>query len=485
LNKKIKETLTSILTEKNITFLLGAGTSAPFFSSLGNLENVLTHSGISENGRLLVRSIFYEKSIAKNSYLLDYTNDQLLNDNDGKQMLSILFEYKRFIHNIIEYLKVRNSRVSPKRVNIITTNYDLFIETAMDDILVDNPRVHFNDGTNGYLRRILQTDNFNKTLLYSGVFDNYSNEMPTINLIKCHGSINWKEYYSSHDSKKRIQIQTRTENIYDLNNKIDSLYVGIDNFMAELNVDVDEIDDFIFDDEEVFEYDLHSIDDLISIIDIEEPIDIENDINLIGDKFEEELIEISKLLEDIQIVYPTKKKFESTLVNEYYFGLLRLLSYELEKEQSTLVVFGFSFYDEHITEIVQRSLNNPNLIVIIFCYTDESKDLIISNFNFTCNSIPNNVHFITPNDFIEEVIDLESYKEKYSDLNLSNDNITYNEEDVTIYSSEVSIVNIAGNPSYAVLNFDSLNDILESEISNKYFVKEKKTIFYEDGDIVE
>src|SRR5699024_12665895 len=98
----------------------------------------------------------------------------------------------KFIKNILEYMKVRNIRVSPTRINIITTNYDLFIVAAIDDILEDNHRDHFNDGTNGYTKKILQTDNFNKTLLYAGVFDNYSNEMPTIHLIKCHGSVNWQ-----------------------------------------------------------------------------------------------------------------------------------------------------------------------------------------------------------------------------------------------------------------------------------------------------
>ncbi|MFB5230128.1 hypothetical protein [Enterococcus faecium] len=302
--------------------------------------------------------------------------DQVISNDENKEMMfSILIEYKRFIHNILEYMKVRNSRVSPKRTNIITTNYDLFIEAAIDDILEDNPRVHFNDGTNGYTKKILQTDNFNKTLLYSGVFDNYSNEMPTINLIKCHGSVNWQTYYSN-DNKKRIQVSSSISIIQELNSLIDSLF--------------DDIEAFTSDSEDLKNW-LPTIDDLFELINEENSENIKEDINLIGNHFSEELSEIVNKLEKIQIVYPTKKKFESTLVNEYYFNLLRLLSYELEKEQSTLIVFGFSFYDEHITEIVQRSLNNPNLLVIILCFSDKSKNEIISNFNFTSNTIPNNI----------------------------------------------------------------------------------------------
>ncbi|MDU5337223.1 SIR2 family protein [Enterococcus sp.] len=470
MNQKVKELLNTVLTEKNITFLLGAGASAPFFSSLGNLENVLTYDGINENGKRLIKSIFYNKSISKNEYLLEYLKDELSSsDSDTeKQMLSILFQYKRFIHNILEYLKVRNSRVSPKRANIITTNYDLFIEAAIDDILEDNPRVHFNDGTNGYIKRILQTDNFNKTLLYSGIFDNYSNEMPTINLIKCHGSVNWKEYSSLQDSKKRIQIQMTTDKISELNQMIDSLFDEMDSFLAE--------------EEENLDYLLLLAEDVAELLDDEEPESIKGDINLIGDSFEVELLEISKKMEQIQIVYPTKKKFESTLVNEYYFGLLRLLSYELEKEQSTLVVFGFSFYDEHITEIVQRSLNNPNLLVIIFCYTNDNRDTIISNFNFTDNSIPNNVQFVMPNDFVLEEIDTESYKKKYDDIKMEKSNIIYGTESVTVFDEIVSFVKTEKKNEYCILDFNSLNTILESEISNKYLDKNFLDLVNEDGD---
>lgn len=343
MNQKINELLSTVLMEKNISFLIGAGASSPFFSSLGNLENVLTNENINEDGKRLIKALFYDASIANNIYLVEHLQDQVISNDENKEMMfSILIEYKRFIHNILEYMKVRNSRVSPKRTNIITTNYDLFIEAAIDDILEDNPRVHFNDGTNGYTKKILQTDNFNKTLLYSGVFDNYSNEMPTINLIKCHGSVNWQTYYSN-DNKKRIQVSSSISIIQELNSLIDSLF--------------DDIEAFTSDSEDLKNW-LPTIDDLFELINEENSENIKEDINLIGNHFSEELSEIVNKLEKIQIVYPTKKKFESTLVNEYYFNLLRLLSYELEKEQSTLIVFGFSFYDEHITEIVQRSLNS-------------------------------------------------------------------------------------------------------------------------------
>ncbi|QKI92271.1 hypothetical protein [Listeria monocytogenes] len=187
-----KELLKNVLLEKNVTFLLGAGASAPFFSSLGRLELILSHKDISQEGANLIKTLFFKLSISDNSYLLNYLNNHCYCGEKSELMVKILNEYLRFIYNNLEYLKLRNSRVSPKRVNLVTTNYDLFLESAVETVLENNPRIFFNDGANGYVKRVLNTDNFNKTLLYSGIFDNYSNEMPVINMIKCHGSINWK-----------------------------------------------------------------------------------------------------------------------------------------------------------------------------------------------------------------------------------------------------------------------------------------------------
>ncbi|EGT3632612.1 hypothetical protein FAP79_19135, partial [Morganella morganii] len=75
----------------------------------------------------------------------------------------------------------------------------------------------------------------------------------------------------------------------------------------------------------------------------------------------------------LAIVSPTKEKFKETVFQQHYYQSLRLLSYELEKPQSVLICFGFSFQDEHIREIIKRSLSNPTLKVFIFCYKKHAK----------------------------------------------------------------------------------------------------------------
>lgn len=449
-----KEILKNVLLEKNTNFLFGAGASAPFFSSLGNFEHILSQSNLTKNGRNLIKTLFYKVSISDNLYLLNYLNGYCYCGEKSKLMLNILNEYNRFIHNILEFLKTRNSRVSPKRVNIITTNYDLFLESAIETSLEHNPRIFFNDGANGYVKRILNTDNFNKTLLYSGVFDNYSSEMPVINLIKCHGSVNWREYLKDKKSRSKIQITSSLSTIKEINQLLSDFWnkfeTDIDNYMLLANQDFSSPSEFI---------------NLLnkSKINLDELID---DINEIANYSKQELNKIIPLIEKLQIVLPTKEKFQTTLIEEHYFNMLRLLSYELEKEQSALIVFGFSFYDEHITDIVQRSLNNPNLIVIVICFRNNNKDEIISRFNFSSHSTPTNIIFIEPDDFLIKEIDKDAF-EKIEDFDESRHTIIKLKDRVKIYSREVGLIEEKSS-IIPVLNFTSFNFLLEEDLLNRY-----------------
>lgn len=99
---------------------------------------------------------------------------------------------------------------------------------------------------------------------------------------------------------------------------------------------------------------------------------------------DEVLGKFQKEYNNLAIVNPTKAKFEETVFQQHYYQSLRLLSYELEKPQTVLICFGFSFKDEHIREIISRSLSNPSLIIYVFCYKKTNKQEIqnlISNKN--------------------------------------------------------------------------------------------------------
>jgi hypothetical protein len=76
----------------------------------------------------------------------------------------------------------------------------------------------------------------------------------------------------------------------------------------------------------------------------------------------------------LQIVNPEKTKFATTVLNETYYELIRRFANALERENSVLLVHGFSFRDEHLRSLVLRAAAaNPTLQVIVFCYTRAAK----------------------------------------------------------------------------------------------------------------
>jgi hypothetical protein len=61
------------------------------------------------------------------------------------------------------------------------------------DRVMKNNRLFFNDGAEGYFQRYLDSSNYNKTMSYKGLNENYISDIPTISLIKPHGSVNWEK----------------------------------------------------------------------------------------------------------------------------------------------------------------------------------------------------------------------------------------------------------------------------------------------------
>ncbi|EAG2525378.1 hypothetical protein B2D10_14845, partial [Listeria monocytogenes] len=210
-----------------------------------------------------------------------------------------------------------------------TTNYDTFFESVFDNIVLENPLNYFNDGSRGFIDKYINIENYHLNVTHSGVQDNYKKEIPSFNLIKLHGSVSWK------DTSQGIKIEYNKENILVK--------------YEELKIYIEQIEDII---------DTNSTK--------EEMIESIN--NLATDVGEKLLLDFNSDYNDLAIINPTKYKFSQTVFEQHYYQMLRLLSYELERKNTILIVVGFSFADEHIKEIVGRSLSNPFLKVYIICY---------------------------------------------------------------------------------------------------------------------
>lgn len=176
-----KEEITKFLRElaitKQLNFLIGSGASTPAIPLMSQCP---------DNDELV-------KMIQETSNKL-ITGTYEFDDNLGtsqNNIKDVLNSYKKLIYAISNVLDRSNSREAPREANLFTTNYDLFVEKAVDMVLKETSLV-FNDGARGYFDRYLDSSNFNRMVAYKGLNNNYIDELPSLTLIKPHGSVNWE-----------------------------------------------------------------------------------------------------------------------------------------------------------------------------------------------------------------------------------------------------------------------------------------------------
>lgn len=273
---------------KKLNFLIGSGASTgaiplmSYFAQYGDDANKELLDHVKEISNKLL--IFNQEEKFTYKYIKE-------NIQNLKSIWETSKSYLQFIDGLVQCLEARNARESPRSVNLFTTNYDLFLEVAIDRILGIRNFVS-NDGSRGYFTKILDWTNFNQVVAYKGMHDNYNYELPSLNLIKPHGSVNWRQ---------------RGEHI------------------------------------------------VISSDICEEPF----------------------------VVTPTGTESRDTFLINYFYEMLRVFQLELEKEQSVLIVIGFSFQDSHIAKMVRRAIQNPELRVYIFAYSNNAIDSIRKNLGIS------------------------------------------------------------------------------------------------------
>ena len=100
-------------------------------------------------------------------------------------------------------------------------------------------------------------------------------------------------------------------------------------------------------------------------------VDPSNLINIIHSKIDS--TDFIEYYNKLAIVNPSKNKLKQTVLNVNYYDQLRLYCNELEKNNTVLLSFGFSFADEHILQMTKRALaSNPTLSLLIVSYNEES-----------------------------------------------------------------------------------------------------------------
>lgn len=335
-----------VIQDCNLNFLIGSGLSAPYLHTLGSIENLLT--SLDDDVHLDNE----KKAIIKCSLYKHYfdvvmaRNLEILSSDDGAK--NVLEGYKDFLTSLNTILLRRKSSILGKGVNIFTTNIDIFLEVALEEVGLE-----CNDGFNGRFKPSFSLSNFNNSRYKRSLhFDNIS-ELPVFNLLKLHGSLTWKL-----DRANKIVFSPELNHVKEVK---DSLVPG--SALLEINAET-------------------TLPKLATAV---TGMPLDNSVLTFLDAYE-------KLL----VVNPTKEKFKSTLLNYTHYELLRIYSNELEKDNSVLFVMGFSFADQHIREITLRAANsNPTLLIYVIAHTSTSATQIRALFG--TNTIKNaNITFVAP-----------------------------------------------------------------------------------------
>lgn len=72
----------------------------------------------------------------------------------------------------------------------------------------------------------------------------------------------------------------------------------------------------------------------------------------------------------IAVINPNAEKHFETVLDSNYASMLRKFTLELEKENSVLMLFGFSLADKHIKNLLYGVMkSNPTLVVVYFSYS--------------------------------------------------------------------------------------------------------------------
>lgn len=179
--------LTKAIQSTNLNFMLGSGASMPAINTLGNIE-------------LEVEDLFKnEEDVEARKKLIEFlqkiyrANNNLLN-NESPDMETTKKNYLTFLELLNAILINREGlETGNKMANIYTTNYDLLLEYACEK---SGKIFHYNDGfknKNAVFSDVeLDVSEFDKTVFCTTGLYSYQEELPKINLIKMHGSLNWQ-----------------------------------------------------------------------------------------------------------------------------------------------------------------------------------------------------------------------------------------------------------------------------------------------------
>lgn len=351
----LKEIKINDIWQYNINLLIGSGASFGLFPTLATQmeeESIETLGKYFEDeNKFQLKSLlfmYYYVNCIEPVISFDIRYTKVGVDLDLEEDINKLSVIKNY-QILLQTLKtIASKNKSQKKTNIFTTNYDSCFADAYEELLLEESNLEFvlNDGSKGFRRKFVEARHFDTSEVKHSIFGKNCCSIPQANLVHLHGSAFWTL------NNNRIAVNYDDKDCKFEHKFFDSIKDELEELEAILNNKKATRDAF----------------DAIT--------------------FNETFSDIEKIFwttyKKLPIVNPTKWKFHETVFDEHYYQMLRLMSYELEKQDSILIVFGFSFADEHITNLIKRSLGNKSLTMYLCCFdafTVDAMEDLFSCFN--------------------------------------------------------------------------------------------------------
>lgn len=340
--KHIKDILSKALQIDNLNFLLGAGCSS--YKITYEIENKTTHKKEykkEEVGINTMVGLFYEFIEKNNLNFIDLKQKHVIKalDKNLENLLEYLFSFDLVISKFDDDKKITFNNVSQEKLikdisNAISSIKSFIIETISKK--KDSKEVI--ELYKSFYQKIINKNRKNPINIFTTNYDVYNElALDKLNFLYNNG-------FSGTVERKFNPMLYK--------------YMYVENM--NLNKDVWEPVSYFF-----------------NLIKLHGSITWEADKNNMEICENTNLDTLSNEMNKVMI-YPSPLKDRSTLMTPYS-DLFRFLENSLFLNNSTLIVIGYSFGDDHINRVIYNALANPTFRLIIFGDSENIKKLIERN----------------------------------------------------------------------------------------------------------
>lgn len=199
-----KEKLIKRIESWNLNFLIWAWASTPFLPLLWSIEEDIKKCWNDMSKKIKKYEEYYNKVMLPNLQI----KDEVLNKYVDKKLKEVWENYEKFFIALNQVLLKRKMNILWKQANIFTTNIDVFMETILEKLLID-----YNDWFSWNFQPKLMLSNFKKSIFKRSTHFDYKSEIPMLNIVKLHWSLNWEE-------KEKMIIFSMLEKVSNLKNLV-------------------------------------------------------------------------------------------------------------------------------------------------------------------------------------------------------------------------------------------------------------------------